>query len=194
MLRGDLPDSGLNMRAFIAIDLPSLVGPIPVGLRPEDHLTLHFFENLPVERLATAIEAMVEAVIGSDPFDLEVRGVGAFPTLHHPRVLWAGVSEGAATVQSLVARLRHALEAGGFPIEPRPYVPHLTLSRVRSGRDARWAGRFLADPANATRVWTRTRVAELLLKESELLPTGARHTVRARVALPGASPPPSGPS
>lgn len=178
------------MRAFVAIDLPPFVEPLPPNLRPEDHLTLHFFADLPAERQTTVVEAMAEAVIGCGPFDLEVRGIGAFPTPHRPRVVWAGVGEGSATVQQLVERLRRALDRRGFPSELRPFVPHLTLSRVRSGHDVRWAHRFLADPANEVRVWVRAQVTEVVLKESELLPSGARHTVRERVALPGVLPPP----
>jgi RNA 2',3'-cyclic 3'-phosphodiesterase len=172
------------MRAFVAIDLPPLQGPLPPELRPEDHVTLHFFEELPVERVAAAVEAMAEAAEGITAFDLELRGVGAFPDGGRPRVVWAAVGEGKAPLQSLTDRLRRALAARGFSIEHRPFVPHLTLSRVRSPRDAGWARGFLADPENVTRVWTRGRVTEILLKESELLPSGARHTVRERVMLP----------
>lgn len=181
-----------NMRAFVAIDVPPFIEPLSAELRPEDHLTLHFFADLPAERQTIVAEAMGEAVVGFRPFDLEVRGVGAFPTPRHPRVVWAGVGEGIVTLQPLVERLRGALEVRGFPSEPRPFVPHLTLSRIRSGSDARWARRFLSDPANASRIWVRVRVTEVALKESELLPTGARHTVRVRVPLSDLGSPPPG--
>jgi RNA 2',3'-cyclic 3'-phosphodiesterase len=181
------------MRAFVAVDLPPLEPPIPPGLRPEDHVTLHFFDELPVERVALTVEAMAEAATASGPFEIEVRGVGAFPTTERPRVVWAGVGHGSSSLQSLADQLRRALVARGFPVEPRPFVPHLTLSRVRSARDAAWARQFLAEPENTVRVWVRTRVTEILLKESELLPHGARHTVRERVPLRAAPGPPPGP-
>jgi RNA 2',3'-cyclic 3'-phosphodiesterase len=181
------------MRAFVAVDLPPLEQPTPPGLRPEDHITLHFFEELPVERVAPTVEAMTEAATASGPFDLEVRGVGAFPTTARPRVVWAGVGDGSPQLQTLVDQLRRALRARGFPIEPRPFVPHLTLSRVRSAHEAAWARQFLAAPENVARVWARTRVTEILLKESELLPGGARHSVRERVPLRTARGPPPGP-
>ena len=181
------------MRAFVAVDLPALELPLVPRLRPEDHVTLHFFEELPTDRVAPTVEAMAEAASGSGPFDLELRGVGAFPTTQRPRVVWAGVGEGSLPIRSLVERLRHALATRGFSVEGRPFVPHLTLSRVRSAYEAAWARQFLDEPENATRVWARTRVTEILLKESELRPPGARHTVRERVALhtaPGAPPEP----
>lgn len=171
------------VRAFVAIDLPPVVGLVPTELRPEDHLTLHFFEELPVERLPEVVEAMREAARGSGSFELELRGVGAFPNLSRPRVVWAGVTEGDSLVRALADRLRRALSSRGFPIEPRPFMPHRTLARIRSRGEAAWATRFLSDPENLARSWSRTRVSELLLKQSELTSSGARHTVRERVAL-----------
>ncbi|MGC2289957.1 MAG: RNA 2',3'-cyclic phosphodiesterase [Thermoplasmata archaeon] len=172
------------MRAFVAIDLPPLEGPTPPGLRPEDHLTLRFFEELPADRVPVVVDALAEAAGESGPFQLEVCGVGAFPTPQRPRVVWAGVGSGStAPLQTLAERLGRALAARGFPADRRPFVPHLTLARIRSARDLAWASRFLADPENATRIWTRTIVSEILLKEGVLLPTGARHTVLERRAL-----------
>ena len=173
------------MRAFVAIDLPPVEGPVPAELRPEDHLTLHFFEELPVEGIPPVVDAILDAVRECAPFDLEIRGVGAFPNPSRPRVVWAALAEGATTVESLAERLRQALASRGFPTERRPFVPHRTLARIRSPREAAWATRFLAAPENVARRWTRTRVTELVLKESELTPTGARHTVRERVPLGG---------
>jgi RNA 2',3'-cyclic 3'-phosphodiesterase len=179
------------VRAFVAIDIPPLDASIPPELRPEDHMTLHFFEELPTARIPLVLQAMTEAVAGIAPFDVEVRGVGAFPTPERPRVVWAGIGEGAVPLQAVADRLRGALSVREFPVERRPFVPHLTLARVRSARGAIWSRQFLADPNNAARLWTRARVTELLLKESELLPTGARHLVRERVPLPGSLIPPS---
>jgi RNA 2',3'-cyclic 3'-phosphodiesterase len=171
------------MRAFVAIDRPPLQEPVAPGLRPEDHLTLHFFEDLPAEQIPDVVSALTTVAGTTGPFDLEIRGVGAFPSLHRPRVIWAGVGDGLGPLQTLAARLRQELLDRRFSVESRPFVPHLTLARIRSARDAAWAGPFLVDPVNADRVWGRGSVTELLLKESELLPSGARHTVRARVPL-----------
>jgi RNA 2',3'-cyclic 3'-phosphodiesterase len=178
------------MRAFVAIDLPALPDPLPEGLRPENHLTLHFFEELPAVRLPDVIDSMRETAGAIGPFSLEIRGVGAFPNARRARVVWAGVGAGSEEVRTVVDRLRSALGQRGFPAEERPFVPHLTLARVRTPRDAEWAGRFLSAPEYASREWVRAPVSEIVLKESELLPTGARHTVRERVPLRG----PSGPS
>ncbi|MCI4347190.1 MAG: RNA 2',3'-cyclic phosphodiesterase [Thermoplasmata archaeon] len=171
------------MRAFVAIDLPPVAGLVPTELRPEDHLTLHFFEELHVARLPEVVEAMRDAAQGRGPFELELRGVGAFPNLSRPRVVWAGVTEGASMVHALADQLRQALSAREFPVESRPFIPHRTLARIRSRSEVAWAVQFLTAPENLTRTWARTTVSELLLKQSELTSAGARHTVRERVTL-----------
>jgi 2'-5' RNA ligase len=176
------------VRAFVATEMPPIEGSLPVGLRPEDHITLHFFEELPIDQVPVVVDAISEAVTGVGPFDMEVRGVGAFPTVQRPRVLWAGVGEGSAALVSVVDRLRGALFSRGFPGEHRPFVPHLTLARMRTPGDARWAKQFLSEPDHVARVWARTRVSEIVLKQSELLTTGPRHTVLERVTL---GPPPT---
>lgn len=171
------------VRAFLAIDLPPVEGVVPAELRPEDHLTLHFFEELPEDRVPDVVDALREAVLGLGPFAIEICGVSAFPNRSRPRVVWAGVSEGATEVQALADRLRQALSSRGFPMESRPFTPHRTLARVRTPREAAWAAHFLSEPENVVRSWTRTTVSEILLKQSELTSRGARHTVRVRVSL-----------
>ncbi len=171
------------MRAFVAVEVPPIPWPGPGRHRPEDHVTLQFFADLPEERLAEATGALREAVAGVPPFPLALRGVGSFPPGGPPRVVWAGVGEGAEALSALVARLRRALEARGFPPESRPFVPHLTLFRVREGVGARDARQLLGDPEARAREWARTEVRAVVLKESRLLPTGAEHLVRARAPL-----------
>lgn len=171
------------MRAFAAVGLPVFDGPLPPELRPESHLTLHFFGELSLERVPAVVEAITEVARATPPFSLEIRGVGAFPTLQRPRVIWAGVGDGSEAVRSLADRLRASLDSRGFSVEGRVFVPHVTLLRVRSPTTAHWGSQFLADPETAVRVWCRTQVSEVRLVESQLAPTGARHTVRERVPL-----------
>ena len=175
------------MRAIVAFDVPRFEPLKPTWLRPESHVTLHFFEELQDERIPVVVEAIVEATRGIPPFEVEIRGVGAFPSIQHPRVIWAGLGEGFGAVISLEDRLEKVLSSRGFGFEHRQFVPHLTLARIRNARTATHIHHFLSDPENVGRTWARTRVTSLDLKESELLPSGARHTTRRTVSL---EPPP----
>jgi 2'-5' RNA ligase len=172
------------MRAFVAIPAP----PLAVEGSPEGrtqnapaHLTLRFFEELDPTAFPAVQGALDRTAAGTFEFRLVLEGVGAFPNAHSPRVVWVGVGEGREAVMRLESRLRDELASVGFPPESRPFAPHLTLLRVRNGRDREAAGRLLADSGG--RRFGETIVRELLLKESELTRSGAVHRVVHRVAF-----------
>jgi 2'-5' RNA ligase len=150
------------------------------------HLTLHFLGDQSEERLAEAEAALVDAATASAPIDVTFHGIGAFPGLERPRILWVGLSHGALEVRRLQAAVADALAARGFPKEDRPWHPHLTIGRVHDER--RWR-RETGPPLRAalaqvaTTTFGTQRVAEVALMRSDLSPTGARYTVRRAVSL-----------
>jgi 2'-5' RNA ligase len=150
------------------------------------HVTLQFLGAQSEERLAVAEGALADAAAASAPMDVTFHGVGAFPGLERPRILWIGLAQGALEVRALQARVADALAARGFPREERAWHPHLTIGRVPDER--RWrreAGpplrRALAHAATTT--FGTQRVAEVALMRSDLSPAGARYTVRRVVEL-----------
>lgn len=131
--------------------------------------------------LAALTSALTRAVTGLAAFDAEVRGLGAFPAPTHPRVVWAGIADGAPALVDVAGRVEVALAALGFPPDERPFSPHVTLGRVRQpGRAPALAG---ALAAGAGRAFGRTRVGRVSLMRSDLSPRGARYTELAGIAL-----------
>jgi 2'-5' RNA ligase len=76
-------------------------------------------------------QAMTRAVASLPPFDLEVRGAGAFPNAARPRTIWLGVGRGEEEMVVLHDALQDALVDLGYRPEGRRFRPHLTLGRVR---------------------------------------------------------------
>lgn len=152
------------------------------------HVTLHFLGDQREDRLAAAEAALEDAAGSSAPIDVTFHGVGAFPGLVRPRILWIGIAHGALEVRALQARVSDALASRGFPKEERAWHPHLTIGRVfdhrRWSRDAGPELRSALARAAATSFGTQ-RVAEVSLMRSDLAPSGARYTVRRAVALSG---------
>lgn len=150
------------------------------------HVTLQFLGNQPEERLAAATEALHAAAAVTAPFEVTLHGIGAFPGLERPRILWVGLALGALEVRALQERVAVALAREGFPREDRAWHPHLTIGRVyderRWRREAGPALRQALAQAAATGFGT-ARVAEVALMQSDLSPRGARYTVRQAVAL-----------
>lgn len=104
--------------------------------RPENvHLTLKFLGDVQEEVLESVRAALGETCAVYAPFNVELAGLGAFPSARRARIIWAGVGEGSEQLRSLASDLDAALAPLGFERERRPYTPHLTLGRVQ-GRPA----------------------------------------------------------
>jgi 2'-5' RNA ligase len=99
------------------------------------HLTLRFLGATDAERERRVIDEMRR--IEAAPFDLAFTGLGAFPRAGRTKVLWIGVDEGAGEVRALAASVEAAAIRAGFAAEPKPFSPHLTLSRIRPAADLR---------------------------------------------------------
>jgi 2'-5' RNA ligase len=148
------------------------------------HLTVKFLGGVDETRLADVTAALTRAARGASPFDLAVRGVGAFPSATRPRVLWAGVTEGAAALAGLAADVDTALAALGFPREERAFSPHVTFGRMREPRRQPALASALA--AAAALDFGRIHVTKLSLMRSDLSPRGARYSELAAIQLRGA--------
>ncbi len=137
-----------RVRAFVALRLAPEVeraiaelveelrpfGPGVSWLRPANlHLTLRFLgAAVPSVMLPPLAMGLAELASAAGPFSVVARGIGAFPNLAHPRVLWIGL-EGDELVR-LAARVEAATQAAGLGPETRSYSPHLTIGRVKSLR------------------------------------------------------------
>lgn len=146
---------------------------------PNLHLTLQFLGEQPDPRLAEAEAALEEAAAGVPPFEIALHGLGAFPGLERPRILWVGVAGGAMEARGLQARVASALAARGFPPDDRPWHPHLTIGRVFDER--RWrrdSGSVLAEQIRrlGSAAFGSVPVGAIALMRSDLHPSGARYS------------------
>ena len=180
-------DEGVRSAVAATIERLRPLGSAVAWVPPRNlHVTLHFLGDQSEERLADAEAALADAVAGSAPLDVTFHGIGAFPGLERPRILWVGLAHGALEVRRLQARVTDALAVRGFGKEERAWHPHLTIGRVHDER--RWR-RETGPPLRsalaqaATTTFGTQRVAEVALMRSELSPAGARYTVRRALSL-----------
>lgn len=132
-------------RLFTALEIPepvrlrlSLIRAPLNGARwidAEDmHITLRFAGDIDAR---TADEfADLLADVQAQPFELTIRGVGAFGG-RDPRVLWAGVEpskNSGDAVDNLHRLHERAARLAGLEPEPRAFKPHVTLARMRRVR------------------------------------------------------------
>jgi RNA 2',3'-cyclic 3'-phosphodiesterase len=96
------------------------------------HISLHFFGEVDAAGAATLV-ADLDGVAGP-AIRARSGAAGRFPPGNRvpPRVIFLSLLEGAAEVAALQARYAARIAALGYRPEERPYVPHLTLARVKS--------------------------------------------------------------
>jgi 2'-5' RNA ligase len=179
-----LPEPVRARLAAAAAELRRTAGAVS-WVRPENlHLTLRFLGSVEEAALGAIREALDEAGRATAPFALTLGGLGVFPTLRAPRVVWAGVRDGAASLARLHGALETALARRGVPSEGRAFHAHVTLGRVRDVRGGAALGAALA--GRPPEPLGEVGVEALHLMRSELDPRGARYSVLARAALGGA--------
>jgi 2'-5' RNA ligase len=100
------------------------------------HLTLRFLGSTDAARHRHIVDAL-SRIEPPPPFDLTLAGLGAFPRAGRAKVLWIGVGEGADELRALAASIESAAVRAGFAPEPKPFSPHLTLSRLDPPADLR---------------------------------------------------------
>lgn len=150
---------------------------------PENmHLTLKFLGDQSDNRLAVICRSVLESVAEVGAFEILCHGAGAFPNVQRPRTVWMGVTDGADAMGQLHRVVDKALAAHGFPRDPRPLKPHLTLGRVRGGGPAQEAlGQLIAEHAEFG--GGASAVDEVLVVASHLSRSGAEYEILARAPL-----------
>ena len=184
------------MRTFIAIDLDApLKKNLEVlidELRPNGknirwvtaeamHLTLKFLGEVADQDIPGTATALASVVKNHQTFSLVLRGTGWFPPgRKNPRVIWAGVLEGAC-LKNLQQDIESAMEKLGFEREKREFHPHLTLGRVKF--PSRSEPLLLELEKHKETVFGEMQVRKITFFKSTLKPSGAEYGVLSEFSL-----------
>jgi RNA 2',3'-cyclic 3'-phosphodiesterase len=150
------------------------------------HVTLHFFGGLDDASVWRALEALTPVLAERAPVTVRLRGLGAFPSDSHPRVLWCGVDGDLVALHALADACQTALAAAGFAVEARRWHPHCTVGRARQPwpDEALQSWLELARQEPSTPPFTADHA---VLYESVRGPGGVSHLPRVRLTM-GARP------
>jgi 2'-5' RNA ligase len=183
------------LRSFIAIELPesiqSALSDIQTDfkksdvdvrwVRPENiHLTLKFLGTIEESMVRSITDVLKKASGSYGTFTLTLSGVGVFPNVRSPRVMWVGTNE-SSVLTDLQADIENGLASLGFEREKRKYTAHLTLGRFKSSRGKR----ALKEKVETyrERVPGSFDVGTISLMKSDRGPAGAKYTRVAEVRL-----------
>jgi 2'-5' RNA ligase len=131
------------------------------------HLTLAFVGEQPQIRVDSL--RRLASVIRARSFVLSLDEIGGF---RRKSIAWLGASSPPSELATLYAELARALRSRGFPVDERPYAPHLTLAR----HSPTIIDRRLSEPI-------RWRVTSFALVASELASNGPSYCTLAEWPL-----------
>jgi RNA 2',3'-cyclic 3'-phosphodiesterase len=187
------------MRAFLAVDPPEAIfneiikiqerlkktiGGDIRWVRPEGiHLTLKFFGYVYQSDVANISLVVKNNVANMKALMLNVRNLGAFPSVNRPRVLWLGLDGDTDALISLQVEIDTGFQDYGFKKEERPFRPHLTLARIKEPKGL--DGLAEAVKKNEDYNAGSFTISGLTLFKSELRPTGAIYTKLSHFPFPG---------
>jgi 2'-5' RNA ligase len=169
----DLEDQQILSRiASILSSLQSLGGDLKPVERENIHLTLKFLGNVSASRLGEVKSSLQQVIFSA--FTAEIKGAGAFPNLNHMNVVWVGVNEGWSQVEQIYEQVEKLLSGLGFRREHRPFSPHITIARVRSGRKRDEVASFLQRLTEES--FGTITVDKIRLKQSILSSSGPKYS------------------
>jgi len=179
----------MSIRAFIAVEIENptvlsnlikvrdLLAETGADLKPvEDeniHLTIRFLGHISyttlevIKRILAALHDRVK------PFTMHVKGVGAFPSLSRPRVVWAGVDKGSEELSAIRRFIDEEIARNRLMDVHRDqheFSPHITLARIRSGRNIAKLIKILEQYSDYD--FGESPVTQIKLKQSTLTPRG----------------------
>lgn len=135
-----------QIRCFIAIEIPDAIQTLLISAQEElnrsvrgaswvkrgnIHLTLKFLGDVAPNQISTIKDSIEQVANARSPFSLEIGGIGTFPNLTRPRIIWAGVKTGVDEVISISNEIDAGLSQHGYEREEKPFRPHLTLARLK---------------------------------------------------------------
>jgi len=155
-------------------------------VKPDNmHITVRFLGDLGDSGVRRAADSVRRGAQSHHAFPARLGAPGAFPSLDRPRILWAGLSEGADVAIALAKSINLGLKHDGFGPPDKPFRPHITLARVRERSQGVEAFRRYAPPLPPE----GAVLDRIVVMKSDLHPAGARYTPLEEIRLrtPGAS-------
>lgn len=185
-----------KFRTFIAIEIPAdiclQIKKLQLDLKAENinlrwvktenlHLTLKFLGDVAVEQVRMIEDRLLVELSQFGCFDLSLKGMGVFPSVTRPRILWCGIAGQIDALKGLHRCVETATNLLGISAEKRPFKGHLTVGRIKK----RIPSRQLADVLQKRQDFISElfKVNEIILFKSDLKPGGPTYTKLIEIPL-----------
>jgi len=181
------------MRAFIAIELPQDIknaisrlqsklkasGADVKWVAPSNiHLTLKFLGEIDDKTKDGICILLKEIAARTQIFTIRLGGLGAFPNIRSPRIIWIGLALGHDQTKTIVDELENNLEKYGISRETKPFSSHITIGRIRSPKNMQQLTRGLSEmETKGSEESGEFKAGKITLYKSTLLPQGPIYEV-----------------
>ncbi len=132
------------------------------------HITLMFLGEISREDVGKVQHVMEKLEFKA--FEVELKGVGAFPNLSRINVVWIGIQKGTTELTRIFSELEPEVRGIGIRLDSRGFSPHLTIARIRTGRNKEKLASMVSEARN--REFGTITVDSIKLKKSVLTPKG----------------------
>jgi RNA 2',3'-cyclic 3'-phosphodiesterase len=184
-----------KIRTFVAVPLPENlkrdVDKLIVSLKPlaegttwvkatNLHFTLRFLGDIEASSIPMLKEKIATQIAELSSFAIRLAGLGCFPNIKRPRVIWLGATGEVEQMQFMAQKVEASCIEAGFGPGDKPFAPHLTIGRVKfpSGLDE------LMKKLNSTVFETdEFAVEKIVIYKSNLTPRGPIYTTMGEVKL-----------
>ena len=170
------------MRVFVAVDISNIeilkkiqtfqegleVNAEPTKIN-QIHFTMQFLGEINEEKCEKVKDVL--KTITFSRFNLSLYGIGGFPNLKNPRVIWIGIDKEGKKLTDLANKIGIKLTSLGFK-EGKKFKPHLTIFRVKKRIND--ISSFMKE--FETVEFGTQMVSQIKLKKSVLSPKGAEYS------------------
>ncbi len=144
------------------------------------HLTLRFLGDIPQQSVPGLAESLKENLSGFSAFDLVLAGMGGFPNLKRPRVIWIGTRVGTDRLIDLAGKVEKGCIGSGFDKSDKKFSSHLTIGRVKFPKGLE---PLLEKIEKSEFELSKFAVNEISVVKSDLSPSGPKYTKLETVSL-----------
>lgn len=188
------------MRVFIAVNLPAEAKkelenltsklqkfhwPVRWEKQEKIHITLIFLGELQQSKLAKLQSSVEKACLGVKPFEISLKGLGAFPDFVRPRIVWVGLKGDLKSLAALEKGIEKELKNTGTWFDKKPFVPHMTIGRVKRGISRGALLDLGKKIAKLRKIDFRSKilVESVEIMKSDLFPEGSVYTKLAEIKI-----------
>jgi len=184
-----------KIRTFIAIELPARLkqetDKLIVKLKSENseirwvraanlHFTLRFLGDIEQDQVPLLADRIKANLAELKPIPLKLSGLGCFPNMRRPRVIWLGGDGDLENLKKLAFQVESACRDCGFGKADKPFSAHLTIGRIKNPHGLE---SFIDHISKIKFESDEFEVGDVVIFKSDLSPRGPTYTALAKLSL-----------